>query len=62
MLELLNQAVNVELLDPKKKLTPLQLLIKDVLKIKEEHLAIVDKLLEKGTVLITLSVLRIRKK
>ena len=53
MLELLNQAVNVELLDPKKKLTPLQLLIKDVLKIKEEHLAIVDKLLEKGTVLIT---------
>ncbi len=50
ILELLeDRDVDVERLDEHKQLRPLQLLIKDVLTIKDKHLAIVDKLLEKGT-------------
>jgi hypothetical protein len=45
---LLDLDVDVERLDPAKKATPLQLLIKDVLRILDIHLEIVDKLLKKG--------------
>jgi Ankyrin repeats (3 copies) len=52
VLQLLAYPLDVERLDPNKKLTPLQLLITDVLKIREEHLTIVDKLLEQGKFLL----------
>jgi ankyrin repeat protein len=48
--QLLEYDVDVERLDPKLKLTPFQLLFLDELRVKEDHLEIVDKLLEKGTV------------